>query len=99
MYKTGFHDVVAVRYGWDFFSTVLVMLGFLLNIHFLVGGGFPTIRHNEIRDLTANVQKEVCHEVQVEQGLQPNSGKQFQQASLNIEDGACIITPPLSEQL
>ena len=28
-------------------------------------GGFPTIRHNEIRDLTANLLTEVCHGVQV----------------------------------
>ena len=30
----------------------------------------------------------MCHEVQVEPGLQPISGEQFQQASLHIEDGA-----------
>ena len=32
----------------------------------------------------------MCHEVQVEPGLQPISGKHFQQASLNTEDGACL---------
>ena len=52
-------------------------------------GGFPTIRQNEIRDLTANLLTEVCHEVQVEPGLQPISGEQSQHATSNIEDGAC----------
>ena len=72
-----------VYYSWD--PAVLVVLGFPLNIH---KGEFPTIRHNEIRDVTANLLTEVCHEVQVEPGLQPISGERFQQASLNIEDGA-----------
>ena len=29
-------------------------------------GAFPIIRHNEIRDLTASVLTEVCHDVRVE---------------------------------
>ena len=33
---------------------------------------------------------EVCHEVQVEPNLQPISAKQFHNASLNAEDGACL---------
>ncbi len=33
--------------------------------------GFPSIRHNEIRDITANLLTEVCHDVSVEPGLQP----------------------------
>ena len=33
-------------------------------------GGFPTIRHNEIRDITANLLSEVCSDVRVEPDLQ-----------------------------
>ena len=51
-------------------------------------GGFPSIRHNEIRDLTASLLTEVCHEVDVEPHLQPITGEQFTLASSNIEDGA-----------
>ncbi len=29
-------------------------------------GGFPTIRHNEIRDITASLLTEVCHNVATE---------------------------------
>ena len=72
----------------DVLSTALVVLGFLLNILFLSKRGFPTIRHNEIRDLIANLLTEACHEVQVEPGLQPISDEQFLQASVNVEDGA-----------
>ncbi len=34
-------------------------------------GGFPTIRHNEIRDLTADLLTEVCNDVRIEPDLQP----------------------------
>ena len=53
-------------------------------------GGFPSLRHNEIRDLTANLLSEVCHDVQVEPNLQPISDEQFCQASLNTEEGALL---------
>ena len=33
--------------------------------------GFPSIRHNEVRDLTATLLSEVCHNVSFEPGLQP----------------------------
>ena len=51
-------------------------------------GGFPTIRHNEICDLTASLLTDVCHEVQIEPTLQPLSGQHFDHATLNMEDGA-----------
>ena len=50
-------------------------------------GGFPSIRHNEIHDLTANLLTEVGHEVQVEPHLQPITGEQFPLASSNVNDG------------
>ena len=34
-------------------------------------GGFPSIRHNEIRDLTADLRTEVCYGVGIKPGLQP----------------------------
>ena len=36
-------------------------------------GGFPIIRHNEVRDLTATLLTEVCHNVATEPALQPIS--------------------------
>ena len=40
-------------------------------------GGYPSIRHNELRDLTANLLREVCHDVAVEPHLQPLWGEQL----------------------
>ena len=46
-------------------------------------GGFPSIRHNEIRDLTANLLTEVCNDVCIKLGLQPIDGE-----GLTDQDGA-----------
>ena len=53
-------------------------------------GGFPTIRHNKIRDLTASLGllTEVCPNVAIEPHLQPLSGESFRLASTNTDDGA-----------
>ena len=53
-------------------------------------GGFPTIWHNEICDLTASLLDEVCHNVGIEPSLQPLSGKSFHHSSANKADDARI---------
>ena len=51
-------------------------------------GGFVTIRHNEIRDFTAELLNEVCQDVEVEPILTPLTGEHFQYRSANLEDNA-----------
>ena len=51
-------------------------------------GGFPSERHNAVRDITVNLLTEVCHNVSVELEPQPLSGEQFQYRTANTEDGA-----------
>ena len=51
-------------------------------------GGFPFIRHNEIRDITAKFMSEVCHNVWVEPPLQSLSGEIMSHKTANVEDGA-----------
>ena len=36
---------------------------------------FPIVRHNEIRDVTATLLTEVCHDVLLEPDLQPLTGE------------------------
>ena len=70
IHKGAFRDALALRYGW-----VLERLP----SHCVCGkpfdanhalscstGGFPTIRHNEVRDLLASLLTEVCRDVAVE---------------------------------
>jgi hypothetical protein len=53
-------------------------------------GGFPTIRHNEIRDITASLLTEVCNNVAIEPALQPLSGENMAGRSANTDDGARV---------
>ena len=50
--------------------------------------GFPSIRHNEIRDVTANLLTEVCHDVVVEPDLQLLTGEALAYATSYPSDGA-----------
>ena len=51
-------------------------------------GGFPTIRHDKIRNITANILTKVCSNVATEPLLQPLTGESFRLASTNTTDGA-----------
>ncbi len=50
-------------------------------------GGFPSIRHNEIRDLTANLLTEVCSDVCIEPELQPLSGEVLKGKTAICDEG------------
>ena len=58
------HYVLVVR---DLMSTMLSMS--------CIKGGFIYKRHDNVRDLLANLLKEVCHNVQVEPHLQTLTGE------------------------
>ncbi len=51
-------------------------------------GGFPSIRHNEIRDVSAQLMSEVCNNVSIEPDLQPLTGEPPSGASAITTDGA-----------
>ena len=53
-------------------------------------GGFPTLRHNEIQDLTANLLKVVCPNTCIEPGLQSLDGEAFQLRTTNTEEDARV---------
>ena len=51
-------------------------------------GGFPAVRHNEVRHITASLLSEVCHGVTVEPYLQPLSLESMSRSSAINEDCA-----------
>ena len=53
-------------------------------------GGFPTTRHNEVRDLVGNQVSDVCNGVAIEPQLAPLSGEVFLAASTNTADDARV---------
>ena len=92
LHKGAFRDALALRYGW---TPCLVPAHCACGQPFSVShalscsmGGYPSIRHNEIRDLTAELLSEVCHSVSIEPHLKPLGGETLRGASANIEDGA-----------
>ena len=90
--KGEFQDALALRYGWQIknlphhcicgksFSTNHAM-----TCHH---GALPTIRHNEIRDLTANWLSEVYHDVEKEPPLMPLTGETIVPLTANRRDDA-----------
>ena len=53
-------------------------------------GGFPTLWHNEIRDLIASLLSEVCPNVSVEPTLQELSRESLSGGSANRDSGARV---------
>ena len=51
-------------------------------------GWLPTIRHNEIRDFTANAMSETCHDVCIKPPLQALTTEPLPHATSNRDDGA-----------
>ena len=73
--KQEFRDSVCLRYGWDIPNTPsFCQCGKENNIDHALNcksGGYVIMRHNRVRDLEANLMKEVCHNVQIEPQLLP----------------------------
>ena len=86
-----FHDAIALRYGWQVYGisqTCACGQPFSVN-HALVCkcGGYIGYRHDQLRDLTANLLQEVCVNVAVEPQLQPLQGEELGR-SANADDSA-----------
>ena len=81
LHKGDFRDALCLRYGWipPYLSSHCVC-GHGLSIEHALNckcGGFPSIRHNELRDITADLLTEVCHNVLVEPPLFLSTGNHF----------------------
>ena len=92
LHKGDFHDALCLRYGWqpmNIPSKCTCGASFFVE-HVLCCSisGFPTIRHNENRDFTANVMSETCHDVCIEPPLQALITEPLPQATSNRDDGA-----------
>ena len=77
--KQFFHNALCFRFGW---RPPLLPIKCVCGSGFTVEhalsclmGGMQNLRHNELRDLTAQMLRKVCHNVTVEPALQPVSGR------------------------
>ena len=90
--KGEFRDSLHLRYGWEIRNTsesCVCSSPFSID-HAMTckRGGFPILRHNEIRVITANLLSQVCHNVATEPPLQPLSGETFNYRSAIVGDKA-----------
>ena len=92
LHKAAFKDALSLRYGWSILNPPAhytckqpFSIEHALNCK---TGGFPAVRHNEVRDIKASLLSEVCHGVTVEPHLQSLSGEIMSRSSAINEDGA-----------
>ena len=87
-----FRDALCLRYGWNLRNTPIscncgtpFSVDHAMTCHM---GGIPTILHNEIRDITATLLTDICHNVATEPLLQPLTNESFAHRSANTEPNA-----------
>ena len=94
LHKRALHDALALRYGWSLRGvSTHCACGTQFSVEHELScpkGGFAILRPNEVRDLTANILSEVCHNVCMEPSLQPLTGEQLTGAS-GITDNAARL--------
>ena len=94
LHKTAFHDALALRYGWTPSNLPQPCdCGNSFTVEHALScakGGFPILRHNEIRDLTASLLSEVCGDVCIEPDLQPVPEEALTGSTANKQDNARV---------
>ena len=92
LHKSAFRDALCLRYGWHPSNLPLqCTCGKQFSVEHALScshGGFPSIRHNELRDITAELMSEVCHNVGTKPPLQPITDEHLIHRTANREDGA-----------
>lgn len=92
--KQEFVDAVALRYGWPVEGIpITCACGSPNDVNHTMTckkGGFVCIRHDEVRDLTANMLREVCHDVSTEPTLLPLDGEHLRYRTANTTNEARV---------
>ena len=87
-----FWDSVSLRYGWEITTLhIFCPCGSKFDIQRSMScekGGFVSIRHNDIRDLTARTVSEVCKDTEIEPKLLPLSGEELHERTINRSNEA-----------
>ena len=93
-HKNEFTDALCLHYGWTPpHLPSHCVCGKAFSVIYALScphDAFPIIRHNDVRDLTAKLLSEVCHDVQTEPHLQPLTGEILRYKSAVHEDDARV---------
>ena len=88
--KREFWDAISLRYNWPIpHLPTNCACGKTFDISHALSckkGGFVTLRHNEVRDVTAELLKEVCRGVGTEPLLQPLTGENLQSPNIASDE-------------
>ena len=77
--KQQFWDSIRLRYGWPVPGLPVSCLCGGFNVQHTISckkGGFVTLQHNEVRDITATISSEVCKGVELEPSLLTLNGEE-----------------------
>lgn len=92
--KKEFTDALALRYGWPVDGLPnMCNCGSPFNQNHAMTckrGGFVCMRHDEVRDVTAQMLKEVCHDGTVEPMLLPLQGEHLARRTANVSNEARV---------
>ena len=90
--KREFWDAVSLRYGWPIRRLPSkCACGAVFDVTHALSckkGGFVTQRHNELRDMTADLLAEVCPDVSIEPHLEELTGETLGERTANASEGA-----------
>ena len=94
LHKGAFIDAICLRYGWTPPHLPFhCIFGSSFNIEHAMNckcGGFPSIRHNELRNITPELLTKTSSNVLIEPLLQPLTGEHLSNQSSNGEDNARV---------
>ena len=80
-------DSVSLRYGWEITNLpTFCPCGSKFDIQHSMSckkGGFVSIRHKDLRDITARMVSEVCKDTEIEPKLLPLSGEELHGGTTN----------------
>ena len=92
--KQIFRNLIRIRYGWE--MTRLpenCECGIKFTVKHALSckkGDLVSIDHNSIRNITAILLNEVCHDFRVEPDLQKLTGEEFNESTSNLKDEARV---------
>ena len=92
LHKSAFRDGLLLRYHWTPLACpTFCACGHDFTIDHCIScpkGGFPSLQHNEVHDLTAQMMSEVCNNVSIEPHLQPLSGEALRFKTANSDSNS-----------
>ena len=92
LHKSSFRDALCLRYGWEPPRLPsMCVCGSPFTVQHCLScnvGGYPIMRHNDLRDHTAALMSTVCSDITTEPQLQPLSGEQLSLLSANSDGNA-----------